>query len=65
MTTQPTPNPARLQIQDSAEWEALVARAFDALDKDHSGRIGLLELEELLCGQEGCEVRGTLNFISF
>lgn len=47
-----------LQLQQSAEWDALVDRAFDAMDVDGCGRIGPADLEHLLCGEGGCEVRG-------
>ncbi|GAB4824203.1 hypothetical protein N2152v2_011249 [Parachlorella kessleri] len=42
------------KVQDSAEWEALVTKAFEAIDANHSGRIGLEDLELLLCKGE-CE----------
>ncbi len=53
------PAPCLPQLQeDTSEWEGLVARAFEALDPDGDGRITLHELEQVLCGEEGCEVGG-------
>ena len=47
---------APVQLQNSEEWDALVERAFRALDADGSGHISPEDLEHMLCGEEHCEV---------
>lgn len=54
----PAPVARAPQLQESSEWEGMVDRAYEALDRDGCGRIGPQDLEELLCGEDGCEVRG-------
>lgn len=58
----PPPLPAAtahslLQLQQSSDWLDMVDRAYESLDRDGCGRIGPKDLEELLCGDGGCEVR--------
>lgn len=54
----PLPPPfTPLQLQQSSDWLDMVDRAYESLDRDGCGRIGPKDLEELLCGDGGCEVR--------
>ena len=47
-----------LQIKASgADWDRYVASAFASLDTDDDGVITAQALEQLLCGEDGCEVR--------
>ena len=45
-----------MQLQDSQQWDALVAQAFAEMDARGDGAISPQQLELLLCGEEGCEV---------
>lgn len=48
-------------MQESEEWSGLVLRAFDAININHSGRLGVTELEALLCDpDEGCSAEDTI-----
>lgn len=52
----PTPR-CSPQLQGSEDWDRLVGRAFASLDPNGDGVISAEELEALLCGPTGCEVR--------
>ncbi len=49
--------PCCVQLQQSSDWLDMVDAAYESLDRDGCGRIGPRDLEELLCGDGGCEVR--------
>ncbi len=42
-------------VQDSDEWHAWVEQVFQAFDSDHSGELGVEDLQAMLCG-ETCPV---------
>ncbi|KAL4447878.1 hypothetical protein ABPG75_005097 [Micractinium tetrahymenae] len=48
---------------DSAEWDALVERAFHALDVDGCGRLSPGDLVSAICGDGGCEAPDDLDAV--
>lgn len=51
-----------LQFQGTRDWDVLIKRAFAAMDPNGDGVISAEELEQLLCGEDGCEVRLAPHF---
>lgn len=45
-----------VQFQGTRDWDTLLSRAFAAMDPNGDGVISAEELEQLLCGEDGCEV---------
>lgn len=45
-----------MQFQGTRDWDSLIKRAFASMDPNGDGVISAEELEQLLCGEEGCEV---------
>ena len=53
----PVPCRPPVQLQSTGEWDSLVSRAFASMDPNGDGLLSAGELEALLCGEDGCEVR--------
>ncbi|KAL4856185.1 Calcium-dependent protein kinase 16 [Chlorella vulgaris] len=43
-------------VKAGSDWDRLVANAFASMDPTSSGVLSAVDLERLLCGEEGCEV---------
>lgn len=41
-------------MQESPEWDCWVEKAFEVFDNDGSGRIGVTDLEKMLCKDGVC-----------
>ena len=46
-----------LQVKAGSDWDGLVANAFASMDPGSDGVLSADDLERLLCGEDGCEVR--------
>ncbi|PRW20925.1 calcium-dependent kinase 26-like [Chlorella sorokiniana] len=48
-------------FQGTRDWDVLIGRAFAAMDPNGDGVISAEELEQLLCGEDGCEFPDTVE----